>query len=59
MDGGHVVLVAEDGRIPPAADILVALTGYEQVRSVTAELAGDYQAARRVELVISDTCLLP
>ena len=31
------------------------MTGYEQVRSVVAELAGDHEAAARVELVLPDT----
>lgn len=30
-------------------------TGYEQVRSVVAELAGDHVAARRIELVLPET----
>lgn len=30
-------------------------TGYEQVRSVVAEIAGDHDAARRVELVLPET----
>lgn len=30
-------------------------TGYEQVRSVVAEIAGDHAAARRVELVLPET----
>ena len=30
-------------------------TGYEQVRSVVAEIAGDHEAARRVELVLPET----
>ena len=30
-------------------------TGYEQVRSVVAALAGDWEAARRVELVLPET----
>jgi len=30
-------------------------TGYEQVRSVVAEIAGDHVAARRVELVLPET----
>lgn len=30
-------------------------TGYEQVRSVAAELAGDYEAARKVELTLPQT----
>ena len=37
------------------APTFLALTGYEQVRSVVAELAGDHDAARRVELVLPDT----
>jgi hypothetical protein len=31
------------------------MTGYEQVRSVTAALAGDHEAAARVELTLPDT----
>lgn len=30
-------------------------TGYEQVRSIVAELAGDHEAARRIELVLPKT----
>ncbi|POX68642.1 flavoprotein [Microbacterium sp. Ru50] len=37
------------------APTFLALTGYEQVRSVAAEIAGDRAAARRVELVLPDT----
>jgi thioredoxin reductase len=37
------------------APTFLALTGYEQVRSVVAELAGDHEAARRVELALPDT----
>lgn len=37
------------------APTFLAMTGYEQVRSVAAELAGDREAARRVELVLPDT----
>ena len=37
------------------APTFLALTGYEQVRSVVAELAGDREAARRVELVLPET----
>ena len=31
------------------------MTGYEQVRSVAAELTGDHEAAARVELTLPDT----
>jgi hypothetical protein len=31
------------------------LTGYEQVRSVVSAIAGDWTAARRVELALPDT----
>jgi hypothetical protein len=36
-------------------------TGYEQVRSVVAALAGDWEAARQVHLVLPETgvCSLP
>lgn len=37
------------------APTFLALTGFEQVRSVTALLAGDHEAAERVELVLPDT----
>jgi hypothetical protein len=30
-------------------------TGYEQVRSIVAEIAGDHEAARKVELVLPET----
>jgi len=34
------------------------LTGYEQVRSIAAELAGDIEFARRVQLVLPETGVL-
>ena len=37
------------------APTFLAMTGYEQVRSVAAELAGDREAAARSELVLPDT----
>jgi hypothetical protein len=37
------------------APTFLMLTGYEQVRSVTAALAGDHEAAARVELVLPET----
>ena len=37
------------------APTFLAMTGYEQVRSVAAELAGDHEAAARVELTLPDT----
>lgn len=37
------------------APTFLALTGYEQVRSIAAELAGDHEAAARVELTLPDT----
>ena len=39
------------GRAPS----FLTLTGYEQTRSVVAEIAGDHEAAARVELVLPDT----
>jgi len=39
------------GRAPS----FLALTGFEQVRSIVAELAGDHEAAARVELVLPET----
>jgi hypothetical protein len=37
------------------APTFLAMTGYEQVRSIAAELAGDHAAASRVELMLPDT----
>ena len=37
------------------APTFLAMTGYEQVRSVVAYLAGDHEAAARTELVLPDT----
>ncbi len=37
------------------APTFLMLTGYEQVRSVAAGLAGDWEAARRVELELPET----
>jgi hypothetical protein len=37
------------------APTFLMITGYEQVRSITAEIAGDYDAAARVELVLPET----
>jgi hypothetical protein len=31
------------------------MTGYEQVRSIVADIAGDHEAAQRVELVLPET----
>jgi thioredoxin reductase len=49
--GVYVVGMKSYGRAPT----FLALTGYEQVRSVAAALAGDHQAAGRVELVLPET----
>lgn len=37
------------------APTFLMLTGYEQVRSIAAEIAGDHAAAQRVELVLPET----
>lgn len=37
------------------APTFLAMTGYEQVRSIAAELAGDHEAATRVELILPET----
>lgn len=37
------------------APTFLAMTGYEQVRSIAAELAGDHEAAARVELTLPET----
>ncbi|MFI5958066.1 FAD-dependent oxidoreductase [Cryptosporangium sp. NPDC051539] len=47
----YLVGMKSYGRAPT----FLAMTGYEQVRSVAAQLAGDHEAAARVELVLPDT----
>jgi thioredoxin reductase len=37
------------------APTFLMMTGYEQVRSIVAEIAGDHEAAARVELVLPET----
>ncbi len=37
------------------APTFLAMTGYEQVRSIAAALAGDHDAATRIELTLPDT----
>ncbi|WP_415942041.1 NAD(P)-binding domain-containing protein [Streptomyces sp. 067-1] len=49
--GVYLVGMKSYGRAPT----FLAMTGYEQVRSVTAALAGDAEAADRVELVLPET----
>lgn len=47
----YLVGMKSYGRAPT----FLAMTGYEQVRSVVAMLAGDVEAAERVELILPDT----
>ena len=47
----YLVGMKSYGRAPT----FLAMTGYEQVRSVVAELAGDHEAAARIELDLPDT----
>ena len=47
----YLVGMKSYGRAPT----FLALTGYEQVRSVVAAIAGDHEAAARVELELPDT----
>ncbi len=49
--GLYLVGMKSYGRAPS----FLALTGFEQVRSVVAELAGDHEAAARVELELPET----
>jgi thioredoxin reductase len=49
--GFYMVGMKSYGRAPT----FLLLTGYEQVRSVAAALAGDWQAARRLELELPET----
>ncbi len=50
-DRFYIVGMKSYGRAPT----FLLRTGYEQVRSVVAALAGDWDAARRVELVLPET----
>jgi hypothetical protein len=50
-DGVFMVGMKSYGRAPT----FLLRTGYEQVRSVVAALAGDWESARRVELVLPET----
>lgn len=59
---GHDVLAQPEGDLFLAgmksygrAPSFLAMTGYEQVRSIAAALAGDLEAARAVELTLPDT----
>ncbi|MEV6330228.1 NAD(P)-binding domain-containing protein [Streptomyces sp. NPDC051909] len=47
----YLVGMKSYGRAPT----FLALTGYEQVRSVVAAIAGDHESAERVELVLPET----
>ncbi len=49
--GFYLVGMKSYGRAPT----FLAMTGYEQVRSIAAELAGDHAGARTVELTLPDT----
>lgn len=49
--GVFLVGMKSYGRAPT----FLAMTGYEQVRSVAAAIAGDHEAARRVELTLPET----
>jgi hypothetical protein len=49
--GLYLVGMKSYGRAPT----FLALTGYEQIRSVVAELTGDHEEAARVELTLPDT----
>jgi hypothetical protein len=49
--GIYIVGMKSYGRAPT----FLLRTGYEQVRSVAAALAGDWESARNVELVLPET----
>ncbi len=49
--GAYVVGMKSYGRAPT----FLMLTGYEQVRSIAAAIAGDWEAARDVQLVLPET----
>lgn len=49
--GFYIAGMKSYGRAPT----FLLATGHEQVRSIVAEIAGEYEAARRVELVLPET----
>ncbi len=49
--GFYIAGMKSYGRAPT----FLMLTGYEQVRSIVAEIAGDHEAAAKVELVLPET----
>ncbi len=49
--GAYIVGMKSYGRAPT----FLMLTGYEQVRSIAAAIAGDWEAARDVQLVLPET----
>jgi thioredoxin reductase len=49
--GFYIAGMKSYGRAPT----FLMMTGYEQVRSIAAEIAGDREASRRVELVLPET----
>lgn len=49
--GLYIAGMKSYGRAPT----FLMLTGYEQARSIVADIAGDHEAARRVELVLPET----
>jgi hypothetical protein len=49
--GFYIAGMKSYGRAPT----FLMMTGYEQVRSIVAEIAGDHEAARHVELVLPET----
>ncbi len=50
-DGYYTVGIKSYGRAPT----FLTLTGFEQVRSVVAEIAGDRESARRIDLMLPET----
>ncbi len=50
-EGAYLAGMKSYGRAPT----FLAMTGYEQVRSIAAALAGDHEAAERVELTLPET----
>jgi hypothetical protein len=55
MGEAETIAILGGGSVGVAAAAHLMMTGYEQVRSIAAELAGDHAAARRVELILPET----
>lgn len=55
MSAAKKIAIIGAGPVGLAGTDLLMMTGYEQVRSIVADIAGDKEAAEHVELVLPET----